>query len=662
MNKKILITGGAGFGGSGLAHALVKKGGYDVTVLDVVGPLHAEKLKDIMDQIRYKWMSVQDTKPEDVAGQDIIIHLAAAADVPLGHTAPLWNNYENIVGSQMLCEACKGAKQLKKLIYAGCHDSQTRVVTRDGIKSVTEINKDTDEVLSLNPETKQVEYKRIAEVLTYPWDGELLHFKGKRFDLMVTPNHSMWLEDRPAERADKTATRAATVHLPGAHPDFELDGMPLMKGISTEDYFYLVGLYLSDGSSYQHKRDWPWSGKEGSGAGERDDSTGRFIQGETRDKTKIYTSPKTFFHVPKGDKAHKRLIETLNRCNIKHSVYEMKVYTSSHLLYEMFDECGHEAHVKRVPKWMLEGKPRYLKALLQGLLDGDGCRNRAYTTVSTDLARDVAEIVFKVGLQPTISWREGKDVTFPDGHNIIGKGNWEVYISKTRPGVIGKQASKVPYNGDVWCLKVPDNHNFLVERNGRFAFSGNSGNEFGRPVYLPIDEKHPLTPHNPYSFSKAAAELCFWTYMRCYDLPVVVMSNGAVCGKGMRREIFIYKWLWNIAHNRPCVLEGGDQTRDLTHVDDVLKAWMAVIEAPEENVIGEKFQVSYGEEISVSALLDTCFEVTGKPVNIIHKPHRPGEIGQREFFTNEKARWVLGYNPVINYREAILRTWNEETF
>jgi len=328
----------------------------------------------------------------------------------------------------------------------------------------------------------------------------------------------------------------------------------------------------------------------------------------------------------------------------------------------MFDECGHEAHIKRVPQWMLEGRARYLKALLQGLLDGDGCRNRAYTTVSEALARDIAEIAFKVGLQPTITWRTGKEVDFPDGHHIRSKGSWEVYISRTRPGIIGQNAEKVPYKGQVWCLEIPDNHNFLVERNGRFAFSGNSGNEFGRPEYLPIDEKHPLTPHNAYSFSKAAAELVFWTYHRCYGLPVTIMSNGAVCGKGMRREIFIYKWLRNIYHGRPCILEGGDQTRDLTHVNDVLKAWLAVIEAPAGKVVGEKFQVSYGEEVSVAKLLDTCFEVAGKNTGIIQMPYRPGEKGQREQFDNHKARTILKYHPTINYRKAIKLTWEEETF
>ncbi len=196
----------------------------------------------------------------------------------------------------------------------------------------------------------------------------------------------------------------------------------------------------------------------------------------------------------------------------------------------------------------------------------------------------------------------------------------------------------------------------------KMAILAGSGNEYGRPIYLPIDEKHPLTPHNPYALSKAGAELVFWTYQRCYGLPAVIMSNGAVCGKGMRREIFIYKWLRNIYRGKPCVLEGGDQTRDLTHVSDVLKAWQAVIEAPPEKVVGQKFQVSYGEEVSVAKLLDTCFEVAGKNTGIIQRPHRPGEQGQREQFNNQKAREVLGYNPTVNYKEAIRRTWEDESF
>ena len=121
-----------------------------------------------------------------------------------------------------------------------------------------------------------------------------------------------------------------------------------------------------------------------------------------------------------------------------------------------------------------------------------------------------------------------------------------------------------------------------------------SGNELGRPLYLPMDEEHPLTPHNPYGFSKAAAELAMWAWHRAYGIPTVVLFTGVVVGPSMRREVFIFKWLWNAMHSSPIVVEGGRQTRDLTYIDDVVQAWTLAVEAPADQVVGQKFYVEYG--------------------------------------------------------------------
>lgn len=191
----------------------------------------------------------------------------------------------------------------------------------------------------------------------------------------------------------------------------------------------------------------------------------------------------------------------------------------------------------------------------------------------------------------------------------------------------------------------------------KFIYAG-SGNEFGRPEYLPIDEKHPLTPHNPYAFSKAAAELAVKTYERCYGIPAIVMSNGACLGKGMRRDIFVFIWLRAMRKGLPVRLEGGDQTRDLTYVTDIMDAWDLVINAPKEKVVGEKFQVSYGKEETVENILRMCYDVTGSQVETIKTDHRPGEKGQREHFTNQKARNILGYNPEVPPMKGIKLTWD----
>ena len=183
-----------------------------------------------------------------------------------------------------------------------------------------------------------------------------------------------------------------------------------------------------------------------------------------------------------------------------------------------------------------------------------------------------------------------------------------------------------------------------------------SGNELGRPLYLPMDEEHPLTPHNPYGFSKAAAELAMWAWHRAYGIPTVVLSTGVVVGPNMRREVFIFKWLWNAMHSSPIVVEGGRQTRDLTYIDDVMQAWTLAVEAPADQVVGQKFYVGYGEEHTIEELAVMCRAVLGSDVPIDHVDYRPGEEGQREAFTTEKARRVLSYKPQFPPRQAISLT------
>ena len=189
----------------------------------------------------------------------------------------------------------------------------------------------------------------------------------------------------------------------------------------------------------------------------------------------------------------------------------------------------------------------------------------------------------------------------------------------------------------------------------RLMFAG-SGNEIGRAKYLPIDENHPLTPHNPYGFSKAAAEMALWAWRLAYGVPSIVMSTGVVIGPNMRREVFVFKWLWNALHGKPIVVEGGEQTRDLAFIDDVVRAWTLAIQAPVERVVGQKFFIGSGEEHTVSDLAGMCMDAAGVSVPIKHVGYRPGEEGHREAFSTEKARRVLGYSPEVAPREAIALT------
>ena len=183
-----------------------------------------------------------------------------------------------------------------------------------------------------------------------------------------------------------------------------------------------------------------------------------------------------------------------------------------------------------------------------------------------------------------------------------------------------------------------------------------SGNQIGRPLYLPIDENHPLTPHNPYGFSKAASEMAMWTWRRSYGVPAIMLSTGVVVGPNMRREIFIFKWLWNALNGKPIVIEGGKQTRDLVYIADVVDAWLLAIESPPDKVVGQKFFIGSGEERTIEELAYMCRDAAGSRVPVEYTDYRPGEEGQREAFDNSKARRELGYEPKASAEETVRLT------
>jgi len=183
-----------------------------------------------------------------------------------------------------------------------------------------------------------------------------------------------------------------------------------------------------------------------------------------------------------------------------------------------------------------------------------------------------------------------------------------------------------------------------------------TGNVFGRPPKIPIDETCFPIPHNPYSASKASQEMMAWGWYRSYGIPIVIYRNGIVYGPNMRRNIFIYIWLKNLLLGKPIIVEGGEQTRDPCYVTDTVDAWVNGIEAPESRVVGEIFQVSRGKEYKVDDVAKMCVDLM--PGEIKYTDYRPGEKGQREVFDISKARRVLDYDPKIDLEEGLVLTLN----
>lgn len=127
-----LITGGAGFIGSNLAHALVGRG-CEVTVLDNLSTGRLDNLDGVLTRLRFIEGSILDrTLVESLLPSvDVVLHQAAMPSVPKSIEMPLESNDANIKGTLTILEACKSVG-VKRIVYAsssstyGDHNAQVK--------------------------------------------------------------------------------------------------------------------------------------------------------------------------------------------------------------------------------------------------------------------------------------------------------------------------------------------------------------------------------------------------------------------------------------------------------------------------------------------------------------------------------------------------------
>lgn len=116
---KVLITGGAGFIGSNLARAFLKKKNAEVRIIDDLSVGRIENIKDILKKIKFVKADINDRQAlsKIIKGVDFVFHKAALNSVTRSLAFPLEVNAANTTGTLNVLLAAKEAK-VKRLIYA----------------------------------------------------------------------------------------------------------------------------------------------------------------------------------------------------------------------------------------------------------------------------------------------------------------------------------------------------------------------------------------------------------------------------------------------------------------------------------------------------------------------------------------------------------------
>lgn len=209
-----------------------------------------------------------------------------------------------------------------------------------------------------------------------------------------------------------------------------------------------------------------------------------------------------------------------------------------------------------------------------------------------------------------------------------------------------------------------------------FVFSSTCAT-YGNPQYVPMDEKHPQSPINPYGESKYFVEHILRAYDRAYGLRFTALRyfNAAGAdpkgriGESHTPETHLIPLILDVATGKRAHIDvfgidydtpDGTCVRDYIHILDLAQAHALALKRLRAG--GESAIYNLGTEMgySVREVIETCEKVTGKSIKSVESPRRAGDP-PRLVASAGKARTELGWGPRFQNLEEIIHTaWNWE--
>lgn len=173
-------------------------------------------------------------------------------------------------------------------------------------------------------------------------------------------------------------------------------------------------------------------------------------------------------------------------------------------------------------------------------------------------------------------------------------------------------------------------------------------------------ETTPLAPSNPYSASKAAADLLTLAYHKTFGLDVVVTRCSNNYGPYQFPEKFIPLMIIQAMQERPLPVYGdGQNIRDWIHVEDHANALLQVLE---KGSSGDIYNIGGSTELANIEVVRKVLELSNKPTSLIEfVKDRPGH--DRRYATEaSKIRSQLGWAPKHDFERGLSETvaWYRE--
>lgn len=214
----------------------------------------------------------------------------------------------------------------------------------------------------------------------------------------------------------------------------------------------------------------------------------------------------------------------------------------------------------------------------------------------------------------------------------------------------------------------------MENKVNKFIFSSSAA-VYGTPQYIPIDEKHPQSPINPYGETKLTIEHIMRDYSTAYDFKYVSLRYFNACGADVEGETG--EWQGSSANLIPMILDAvigaredikvfgtdyptkdGTCIRDYIHVTDLAQAHVLALKYLTDGGQSVALNLGNGNGFSVKEVVEMVRKVTGVDFKIINADRRAGdppELIADSTKAKELLKWEAKY---FDLETIVSSAWN----
>lgn len=177
---------------------------------------------------------------------------------------------------------------------------------------------------------------------------------------------------------------------------------------------------------------------------------------------------------------------------------------------------------------------------------------------------------------------------------------------------------------------------------------------YGRPIYLPIDEKHPTNPYSFYGLSKLIAERYLSTFCRKCHIPLSILRFSSVYGPGEMYDRAIPNFVTQALRGLPLYIYGdGLDVRDYVYVDDVVDVLISCINNRDSYGI---FNIATGKGCTIKKIAELIIRLSSSKSKITFRPRRKKRY--KLIFDISQAKNKIGFKPKVDIKQGLINEIN----